>query len=54
MRAGRAGIGTLLELTRTLEAESDPDVLQAVRRVTGDLMRRLAPDAGLGPIRSMD
>jgi puromycin-sensitive aminopeptidase len=46
VRAGRAGVASLLDLIAALGVESDPDVLRAVRRPLAALVRRLAPDTG--------
>ena len=48
VRAGRAGLGGLLELAEALADERDPDVLLALRRPLGFVGGSLIPDATPG------
>jgi len=48
VRAGRAGVASLLALADALAHERDPDVLLALERPLGFLARSLVPDAAPG------
>jgi aminopeptidase N len=48
VRAGRAGLGSLLELAEALAGEPDPDVLLALRRPLAFIAGSLIPDAAPG------
>src|SRR5262249_61047581 len=45
VRAGRAGVGSLLDLATALARERDADVLTALARPLGFLVDALVPDA---------
>ena len=48
VRTGRADVGSLLDLIAAHRDEHEPEVLLAIERVLGALLRRLAPEAGDG------
>ena len=46
VRTGRADVTSLLDLIAAHRDETEPEVLLAIERVLGGLLRRLAPEAG--------